>query len=202
MWNRIVFVDQSGIDNSGSHRRRVRRPPNTRSQNDSIEPHKNRTMRKNFHSYITCYGTGRLDFHKTMNGILWCRRIDSMVYEVRILFRGDNFFIIHDNAKFSNSEGTIEYLEHHNLTRFFIRHPVYSPDMNPIENGWSYLKMLLKKEIDEKGQPRGGGARKKFEKLIETIWNNIPVDFIKRLYQLLPNRMREVANQESNLSRY
>lgn len=140
-WNKIVFTDESGIDNSGKHRRLVRRPRGTRMQPEFVFKHQNKTCRLNFFSYVTAHGLGDLIFYEKMNSEFYCDQIvPVMMNKLRETFGSEDFFVIHDNARFSQSKHTKKYLRDSGYADFFIEQPTYSPDRNLIENLWAILK--------------------------------------------------------------
>lgn len=134
-WENIVFTDESGLDNSGKQHRRVRRPLGTRYNQENIFKHQNATLsRANFFSYISKFGVGDLIFCETMNEETYCQIIPTMIEELKQIFNHENFKIVHDNARWSTSRYTREFLKVSKFEKFFISIPPYSPDMNIIEN--------------------------------------------------------------------
>ncbi len=69
-----------------------------------------------------------------------------------------------------------------------------SPDLNPIEHVWCYIKLLLKnfqaKNIDE------------LKEEILRIWNNIPLDFIQKLIDSIHRRAYDVFKNNGGHSKY
>ena len=51
--------------------------------------------------------------------------------------------IVMDNASFHKKKDIIELIQYSDHTLEFL--PVYSPDLNPIEHTWAYLKHIRKK---------------------------------------------------------
>ena len=68
--------------------------------------------------------------------------------------------------------------------------PSNSPDLNPLENIWSYIKQQLNayeerpSNLDE------------LWKRIQTIWENIPLKQLQTLAHSMPKRVREVIGNE------
>lgn len=134
LWKKIVFTDESGIDNSGFQKQHVWRPANSRYNDDYVYHAPNMTLRVNFFSWITIAGTGQLLTYDKMNSEVYCQEIlPVMIRDLREQF-GEDFLVIHDNARFSNSEFTKKYLVENDLRKYFLSIPPYSPDMNIIEN--------------------------------------------------------------------
>lgn len=198
-WQTVVFTDESGIDNSGSQHKTVRRPRGTRFQSDYIFKHQNKTLRVNFFSYISYFGVGKISFYKSMNTDTYCDVVGPMIEDLEETFQGQDFSMIHDNARFATSQTTKAFMDDNLYSRYFIEHLPYSPDLNLIENAWSYLKKKVKDEIFVRGQPR---TTDDLISIIERRWYNIELDFIRKLYDSLPDRMALVIQNEGNLTRY
>lgn len=140
-WNRFVFTDESGIDNSGFHRRHVWRPRNSRFDQQFVYKAPNKTLRLNFFSYVSSKGTGPLYFYERMDSSTYCQVVTEMIDNLEVEFGQENFFIIHDIARFSQSKFVEDYFRIKNYSKYFIKIPAYSPDINIIENLWAFLKM-------------------------------------------------------------
>lgn len=199
-WRKIVFTDESGIDNSGEHFRRVRRPLGTRYEQQYIFRHQNSTIKRvNFFSCVSKFGVGNLCYYTTLNSEIYCEIITDLIRDLRQQFNGDDFLIVHDNAPFSTSDYTKRFLQMTGFKKHFLEIPKYSPDFNIIENCWSMLKREVKNEIFERGQPR---VREQLLEMIERKWQSISVEFIDKLYQSLPRRMEEVIKRDGDITRY
>lgn len=82
-----MFADKSGLDNSGKHFRRVRRPLGTRFDQQYSFRHQNATLaRVNFFSYLSKYGVGELIYYKTMNQETYCRCNTAIIRDLRQKF--------------------------------------------------------------------------------------------------------------------
>ncbi len=59
--------------------------------------------------------------------------------------------------------------------------PAQSPDLNIIENLWSFLGKKLKNcDIKNKDDLR---------REVKRIWQEIPLEYIRKLYHIIPNRL-------------
>jgi hypothetical protein len=62
--------------------------------------------------------------------------------------------------------------------------PVNSPDLNPIESLWAYLKQQLDQyDTDPK-------CLDELWERVQDVWENVPDNFIQSLYTRMPRRMR------------
>lgn len=60
---------------------------------------------------------------------------------------GRRKYIVLDNARFHRRTQLIELAEHYKCKVIFL--PPYSPDLNPIENKWAWLKQKLRELLPE-----------------------------------------------------
>ena len=71
--------------------------------------------------------------------------------------------------------------------------PAHSPDLNPIENVWAYVKRQL------------GAMQLQFEDLEQTvteIWDKIPQEFIDNLYKSMPKRVEACLKNKGYPTQY
>ena len=76
-----------------------------------------------------------------------------------------------------------------------LRWPSRSPDMNPIEHVWSYMKRMIHRE----NPPTN--LRQLRERMID-IWSHIPQDIIRRLCLSLPRRVHALLLAKGAYTRY
>ncbi|RVE48620.1 hypothetical protein evm_006691 [Chilo suppressalis] len=107
---------------------------------------------------------------------------------------GPNFLFMHDNAR-AHAAGIVrEYFRDVNIT--VMDWPARSPDMNPIEHMWDELKRRVRAR-----QPVAQ-TMQEFKTAIEEEWEMIPQNFIERLINSMPNRMRAVVDAHGGNTRY
>lgn len=198
VWKTIVFTDESGLDNSGYIKRYVRRPKKQKYHEKYIYKHINANHRVNFFSWVTKDGTGDITFYKTMNSELYCETVTYMIEILREHY-GENFLVVHDNARFTTSRYTVEFFANNDLNKYFVAIPTYSPDMNLIENLWALLKRRVRENIFNYGSRSN---LDQFRELIVEIWSNIEIDIIQNLFNSMPNRMHLIIESQGQLSRY
>jgi hypothetical protein len=63
--------------------------------------------------------------------------------------------------------------------------PPYSPDMNPIENVWSYLKKKIQRF------PNRPQTLEELDFVVLSIWGSIPLTYITSLYDSMPERLKK-----------
>ena len=72
--------------------------------------------------------------------------------------------------------------------------PGDSPDMSPIEHIWDYIDRQIV-----------GVNFKNIEELLERIrveWNSIPIDFIEKLVESMPRRIKALIKAKGGATRY
>lgn len=199
-WKRVIFTDEAGLDNSGKFHKRVWRPRGKRFDPRFILKHPNATMsRVNYFSWIAPDGTGDLFFYNRMNSQVYCQIISDMIDHLKEKYETEDFKVIHDNARFSTSRYTKQFLRNKDLEKFFIKIPPYSPDMNIIENAWAILRDRTKKKSYREGQIT---SKEEFKAMIEQEWSGIEREICENLYQSLPRRMFEIIKSEGQLIKF
>ena len=73
----------------------------------------------------------------------------------------------------------------------FINWPAYSPNLNPIEHIWYYLKVQLYKMFPEVAADKSElkHARQRLESYIQAAWDTLDDTIFDKLYQSMPARM-------------
>ena len=71
--------------------------------------------------------------------------------------------------------------------------PVYSPDLNPIENFWALFKNSLRGQIV---------TWEKLEEKVMKVWNNINPEVVRNLISSYEIRLVKVINNHGKLTGY
>jgi transposase len=74
--------------------------------------------------------------------------------------------------------------------------PPYSPDLNPIENVWAYLKHSINKQSD---RPH---SLAELRNRLTVAWNCVPKELVVRLYASMPGRLRQCLRVKGYPIRY
>lgn len=77
-----------------------------------------------------------------------------------------------------------------------LKWPAQSPDMNPIENLWGFIK----KRLANYAEPPVG-VNQLWERVKEE-WNSIPQEIIDNLYSSMPRRMQELQKNKGLWTKY
>ena len=136
---RLVFLDESGIDTFVSrHFGRAQRGEKIKGEISG-----KRYARKSFiAAKVGSKIIAPMIFEGTCNSELFETWVEKVL--VQELIPGQ--LIIMDNATFHKSAKTKKLIEEAGCHLLFL--PPYSPDLNPIENFWAYLKKRIRDIID------------------------------------------------------
>ena len=74
--------------------------------------------------------------------------------------------------------------------------PAQSPDLNIIENIWLYMKRELQKSVVNIA------TKNDLLREIQSVWQNIELDYIRNLYQSIPDRLNNVIEMKGHLTKY
>lgn len=107
---------------------------------------------------------------------------------------GDDFLLMHDNARCHTARATTEYLEEVGIAT--MDWPALSPDLNPIEHMWDELKRRVRSR-----NPAPSSVDELKSALIEE-WEGIPQESIRKLIRSMKNRLRAVIRARGGNTKY
>ncbi|MBW0592503.1 hypothetical protein O181_132218 [Austropuccinia psidii MF-1] len=96
------------------------------------------------------------------------------------------FTLCEDNALVHTSLSSCQWKDSQGIVKF--QWPSNSPDLNPIENAWKKMKVIVHERFHPKTLP-------KLQIAVQAAWNDMPKDYFRALIQSMPNRMRAVILQ-------
>jgi len=111
----------------------------------------------------------------------------------------DEFVFQHDNDPKHTAKVTRRYLESIHVTeteRRLLHWPAQSPDLNPIELMWAYLKIQLGK------YPTRPNSCQELWQRISAEWYKIPVVFCRDLIRSMPRRLQAVCRAKGRQTKY
>jgi len=111
----------------------------------------------------------------------------------------EEFIFQHDNDPKHTAKVTKVYLESIGVTEVegrLLYWPAQSPDLNPIENMWSYLKKQLGK------YPTPPKSCKELWERISVEWYKIPVEYCRQLIRSMPRRLKAVYKAKGKHTKY
>ena len=74
--------------------------------------------------------------------------------------------------------------------------PAQSPDLNIIENIWLYMKRELQKSVVDIT------TKNDLLREIQSVSRNIELDYVRNLYQSIPDRLNNVIEMKGHLTKY
>jgi len=199
-WANVMFSDETMIYRVGYHGRKYYYKKKDR---DIPRPHQtiNRKQggggRMLIWGCMTYYGIGDACWVPfNTNSVLYVEILQDYIFNSVDYYNMDRtkFIFQQDNTSVHKSHTTMNYLRQAAIQTMVW--PVNSPDLNPIELVWSYVKSKLSQYKD---------SPKDLDDLWERyqdIWNEIPMEYIRKLYEGMPSRMKEVIKNRGGLIKY
>ena len=74
--------------------------------------------------------------------------------------------------------------------------PAKSPDLSIIENIWLYKKRELQKSAVDIT------TKNDLLREIQSVWRNIELDYMRNLYQTIPDRLNDVIEMKGHLTKH
>ena len=107
----------------------------------------------------------------------------------------EDLLFIQDSAPAHTAKGTIEDLQERGI--ICIKWPAYSPDLNPIEMVWNWMKDWIQEHFDDE--------LRSYDALREAIiaaWNAVPESYLTELLESMPKRCQAVIDAEGRHTQY
>ena len=196
-WELLMFSDEADILPNKSGKRYYR----TKGRQSYPDPRRYiREIKQNITikvwGVISCFGVGPLiRYTGTMEEDKYMDILETYVVQEYPQLQGASwvetdlppFIFVDDNAGAHRSNNVKKWKEENGFVPF--QWPAHSPDLNIIENIWSY--------IEEELYQIGARLRSPDDTWRETqrIWNSIRVEYITKLYQSLPGRLERVLQK-------
>lgn len=191
MWNNVIFSDESSIQLRPTKHVYVRRCMNDRHK----KPYTIKTVKHGGRSMMI-WGAIKENGERIL--VRFLKNADSIEYQ-RVLNKGlfmiyktENIFQ-HDGAPSHRSLSTQAFLANKKVC-YISDWPPQSPDINVIENMWSELKRRV-----------SSNNVKTLDELWEVCcreWHSIPNEYIKKLYNSIPNRLLCIRNNKGGNTSY
>ena len=109
---------------------------------------------------------------------------------------------IHDNSSIHTSKLVRQWLKDNDWV--VAKHPACSPDLNPIEHIWAYMKRQLHKRfphlMNMPGEP--AAVKEALADALHEIWKGIPESLLESLYSSMPRRIAAVIKPEGWYTKY
>lgn len=197
-WRRILFTDESRFLMRGNDRReRVYRRNGERfaqcnfAQTDSFGG-----------GSIMIWGgislDGRTDLVVLQNGTLNAERYITNILEDNVVpvaaIVGDDFVLMHDNARPHAAAAVRNYLGNQNIAT--LNWPARSPDLNPIEHVWDIMGRQFRARRNPPATLNELGV------VLQEIWDNIDQELISNLILSMNHRCQAVIAARGGNTKY
>lgn len=197
-WASVLFSDESRMTLYGSDgRRNVMRRPGERYAQCCIRE----TVSYGGGSLMFWGGislTARTDLVFIRRGALTAPRYITEILEDHVVpfagYIGENFELMHDNARPHVARIVTQYLEEVGIR--VMQWPARSPDLNPIEHIWDTLKQKVR------ARDPAPTTLEDLETAIREEWDRIPQESIKILIRSLKRRMQAVIRARGGNTEY
>lgn len=196
-WYKVIFSDESRVcvgtgDDAGKF---VWRRPNEKFDKDCLNFKKKYPESYMIWSCMTEKGVGKLCIlYQNVNSESYIHILENfLIPSIEVWFEDSpNFIFQDDNASCHRSKAVKDYLRHNGIKTMYW--PANSPDLNPIENLWAKVKLL----INEKKPTNKEDLRH----AIRQSWEEISPTNCKDLIESMPKRIKEVIRKRGAATKY
>lgn len=146
---------------------------------------------------ITSEGVGKiLKITNSMNSKEYCDTLKEGLFETLNMYNmnPNDVLFMQDNATCHTSKETKNWLNINKIVLF--EAPANSPDMNPIENVWSYLEKKIR------SIKLGYLNSEELWQIIQSEWYKIPKKYISDLYFSMCNRIKSLKDAKGQSTKY
>jgi transposase len=193
-WTKVMFSDESTFQQFTVRHSHVRRPRGTRYDEKYTISTMKHPPSQMIWGGITSKGTAGLHFlppKVTMNGERYKNMLrDGLKKQMK---EKKCSIFMQDGAPCHRCKLVKTYLQSAKIK--LLDWPGNSPDLNPIENLWSYMK-------DKVAEKRPSNAQD-LRSVIEKIWrDNITPDYCDALIRSMPRRIQSVLSSKGGHTKY
>lgn len=195
-WKTVMWSDESRFNLVSDKPQRCLRMPHERLQPECLQ-----TTAKFGGGGVMVWGVfsyegvGELYWAKgSINTDHYLRILETnLMPSIEKLHPDGHYIFQQDNAPCHVSKRAKKWFVDQNLN-VMIDWPPQSPDMNPIEHVWDYIGRKIQNE-------RFFNHESLFLR-IKHIWDNLPIDFLHRLVDSMPKRVKELKSKKGGVTSY
>ena len=146
--------------------------------------------------YLSFSGIGTLtDVKGNINFQIYIDVLENNLWPVIARYFADTGYVFQDdNAPVHRARITENYKQENNMNCTTGTWPAQSPDLNVCENVWLHIKREIQPIAENIN------IKKNLIAEIRRVWESLPVNYIQRLYQTIPTRIREVIRMKGHLT--
>jgi transposase len=195
-WSKVMYLDESTFHCVRNIRKKVRRPSgsnrfNTKYTAKTVKHPASVMVWGCFSANLGRGGIYFLPKNVTMNSERYEKVLEDHLLPSMLMHRSELF--LQDGAPCHASKKIKTFLEANNIKT--INWPGNSPDLNPIENCWAHMKnMLAKKDI--RSIPKLTAA------ILEVWINDLTPEYLKKLLDSMPDRLKAVIATKGDTTKY
>lgn len=196
VWRRTLFTDESPFYLTGSGPRvHMWRKPHEKFPPETIVP-----ASKKGAGCVLVWGGFSYNgvdplalCERSVNGDYYREILSAAIPECReTLELPSDFFLLQDGAPSHTAKKNLELLDEMGVET--LDHPPQSPELNPIENLWAHVGFELSK--------CRATSLPNLEVKIKQIWSEIPLEFLRKLVDSMPRRIKAVKAAEGLPTKY
>ena len=194
-WCKVLFTDEAMMRQFRTEYQRVRRPPGTRFMARYVSPTVKKSPSVMVWGGISEAGVGPLCFIPPNNSVTAATYLSTLQkYLVSSMAQSQCSVFQHDGAPAHRAHIVRHWLHEENLTVLYPS-PGNSPDLNPIEHCWSYLKRRV-------AQKKPSSTQDLQNKVLH-VWNNeISVAYCRKLAESMPSRLKAIFKSHGGPTRF
>lgn len=195
-WRQIIFSDEMNIEvDNRKNRIRIRRMASEKYNEECIFK---RTKQGSGSIGIWCcmsyYGLGIFTlFDGRLNANRYIDILgNNLIPSIDLFHKDEPFIFQQDNAPCHRARLVTQWFQDQEID--VLSWPANSPDLNCIENLWSWLDKEIAKQ-----EPR---TLDELKKIVPNILNNIPKSILENLVDSMPNRINDCLKNKGGSTRY
>lgn len=133
------------------------------------------------------YGKGKIIFlDETITSTRYQQILSENLIESSNIMGLKKFIFQQDNAPPHTSNLIRNFFKENKIR--LMPWPSNSPDLNPIENIWGHMSYEISK--------RSVKTKSELKSQVADIWNNLDIQYLQKLVESMPNRLREVIDKK------
>jgi hypothetical protein len=195
-WESWIWSDETWVNGLGSGRKFVMVFPGE----DPQEFAKVR-MRANGWMFWACFAGNTKG-----SSLVWEKswgKINSATYQEHILplfkqfwVQNPGFKLQQDNAPAHSSKATKAFMSEHFPGADHVAWPPHSPDLNPIEHVWIFMKRWIERNYPQR--PTGQALKA----AIHAAWEAVPPEYLLKLVHSMPRRLESCIRAKGGYTGY